>query len=106
MKAAAVTASILLGALPFAASASPQEDSVKAVVKAIKRGEDLAAAFPSAISEREIESLRRVAKCSALNLMRQEKGRYTVVWNCGRKGALGMEVRVSDGARARPTREY
>jgi len=95
VKAAAITASILLAALPVAASAGPQEEAVKAVVKAVKRGEDLTAAYPGAISEREMASLRRVSKCSAINLMKQEKGRYTVVWYCGRKGALGMEVRVA-----------
>lgn len=96
MKAAAVTASVLLAVLPWAASAGPQEEAVKAVVKAVKRGEDLGAAFPGALSERDIASLRRVSGCSAINLMKQEKGRYTLIWNCGRKGALGMEVRVAD----------
>jgi hypothetical protein len=27
--------------------------------------------------------------------MKQEKGRYTMVWDCGSKGALGMEVKVT-----------
>jgi hypothetical protein len=96
MKAAAVTASILLAALPTAASAGPNEEAVKAVIKTVKRGEDLGAAYPDAISAKETASLRRVSKCSAINLMKQERGRYTVVWNCGAKGALGMEVRVVD----------
>ena len=96
MKAAAVTASIFLAALPAAASAGPQEEAVKAVIGAVKRGEDLGAAFPGAISQREIASLRRVSKCAATHLMKQEKGRYTMVWTCGRKGALGMEVRVAE----------
>ncbi|HYJ83317.1 MAG TPA: hypothetical protein VEW26_10810 [Allosphingosinicella sp.] len=92
MKAATIGAAILLTALPSAAAAGPQEDAVKAVIKAVKSGEDLSAAFPGAISQKEVESLRRVSKCAAVNLMRQAKGRYTVIWNCGSKGALGMEV--------------
>lgn len=96
MKAATVMAAFIAVALPLAASAGPQEEAVKAVVKAVKRGEDLAAAFPGAISAREIASLRRVSKCAALNVMKQEKGRYTMVWDCGSKGALGMQVLVTD----------
>lgn len=96
MKAATIMAGILATALSSPASAGPQEGAVKGVVKAVKRGDDLGAAFPGAVSAREVASLRRVSKCSATNLMRQEQGRYTVVWNCGSKGALGMEVRVGD----------
>ncbi|MEO7826441.1 MAG: hypothetical protein ABIR60_04805, partial [Allosphingosinicella sp.] len=76
------------------ASAGPQEDAVKALIKAIRKGDDLNAAFAGAISAKEIASLKRVSKCAATNLMRQEKGRYTIVWNCGSKGALGMQVSV------------
>lgn len=95
MKAAIIMAAGILAAhLSSAASAAPQEEAVKAVVKAVKRGDDLGAAYPGAISAREIASLGRVSKCSATNLRKQEEGRYTVVWNCGSKGALGMEVRV------------
>ena len=97
MRAAIVMVGMLSMTLCPAASAGPHEEAVKAVVKAVKRGDDLGAAFPGAISTREIASLRRVAKCSALNLMRQEQGRYTLVWNCGSRGALGMEVRVGEG---------
>lgn len=97
MKAATIIAGILAATLPSPASAGPQEEAaVKGVVKAVKRGEDLGAAYPGAISAREIASLRRVSKCSATNLMRQEEGRYTIVWNCGSKGTLGMEVRVDE----------
>jgi hypothetical protein len=28
--------------------------------------------------------------------MKQPEGHYTVVWDCGSKGALGMEVEVND----------
>ncbi|HET9640858.1 MAG TPA: hypothetical protein VFP12_16815 [Allosphingosinicella sp.] len=114
MKLSTLMAGLLFSALASAASGAPQEDAVKAVVKAVQRGDDLGIAFPGAISAREVESLRRVSKCTALNLMKQEKGRYTVVWHCGSKGALGMEVRVSDSritsistmeVTAHPTRE-
>jgi hypothetical protein len=96
VKAGRIIAGALAASLFAPAQAGPPEDSVKAVIKAIKKGEDLEAAFPGAISAREIASLKRVSKCSATNLMKQEKGRYTVVWNCGSKGALGMEVKVTD----------
>ena len=96
MKAATLMVGFLAAALSSPASAGPQEQAVKAVIKAVKRGEDLNAAFPGAVSAREIASLRRVSKCAALNLMKQEKGRYTVVWDCGSKGALGMQVIVTD----------
>lgn len=56
----------------------------------------LNAAFPGAISEKEIASLQPVSKCTPDNLMKQAKGRYTVVWFCGKKAALGMEVLVTD----------
>ena len=96
MKAAALMAGLMAAALSSPASAGPQEEAVKAVIKAVKRGEDLGAAFPGAISAREVASLRRVSKCAATHLMKQERGRYTLVWNCGSKGALGMEVMVTD----------
>jgi hypothetical protein len=107
-------AGALLAALPSVASANTEKDAVKAVIEAVSNGEDLNAAFPGAISAKEIASLRRVSKCTATNLMRQAKGRYTVVWVCGHDGALGMEVLVTGGRVAsvstmevgrRPTRE-
>jgi len=79
-----------------AAAADAEKDAVKAVVKAVNHGDDLNAAFPGAVSAREIASLKRVAKCMAQNLMRQAPGRYTVVWVCGQQ-ALGMEVLLTDG---------
>jgi hypothetical protein len=97
MKAAVMMAGAVLAALPSVASADAQKDAVKAVVNAIKHGEDLNTTFPGAVSARETASLRRLSKCAATNLMRQAKGRYTVVWVCGREGALGMEVLVTDG---------
>ena len=70
MKLSTIMAGLLMSALSTAASAGPQEDAVKAVIKAVKRGDDLGAAFPGAISAREVASLRRVSKCTALNLMK------------------------------------
>jgi hypothetical protein len=96
MKSATIMVGILMAALPSAASANPEEDAVKTVIKAVTHGEDLNAAFPGAISPREIASLQRVSKCTARNLMKQQKGHYTVVWDCGSRGALGMEVVVTD----------
>lgn len=92
MKAAVMMAGIILAILPSASSANPQEDAVKAVIKAIAQGEDLNAAFPGAIKADEIATLHRLARCTAHNLMKQAKGDYTVVWACGGKVALGMEV--------------
>jgi len=91
MKAAIMMAGILLAALPSASLANPQEDAVKAVVKAITQSEDLDAAFPGAISPKEIATLHLLSKCTAHNLMRQKKGDYTIVWACS-KTMLGMEV--------------
>lgn len=96
MKSATIVIGLLMAALPSAASANPEEDAVKAVIKAVTHGEDLNTAFPGAISPREIASLQRVSKCTARDLMKQQKGRYTVVWDCGSKSALGMEVLVTD----------
>lgn len=96
MKAAFVMAAIISAILPSASLANPQENAVKAVVRAVTDGEDLNAAFPGAISEKEIAALRGVSTCTADNLKRQAKGRYTVVWFCGKKAALGMEVLVAD----------
>ena len=86
-----------LMALPSIAMANADKDAVKAVIKAVRASEDLTALYPDAIDSREIASLARVAKCSALNLMKQKSGYYTVVWDCGAKGALGMQVAVEGG---------
>jgi hypothetical protein len=85
---------MILVATPSALAANPQKDAVKALIKAIKRGEDLRVAYAGAISDREVASLSRVTKCDALNLMKQPGGEFTGVWDCGSKGALGMEVRL------------
>ena len=90
---------VLLTSLAFAGAAyaaSPNEDAVKAFVKAVKRGDDLSIAYPSAVSAREVASLRRVKGCDPTNLMRQKDGRYTVVWACS-GGVLGMGVEVTEG---------
>lgn len=92
-----VLAGLILATFPTALSANPEKDAVKAVIKAVKQGDDLGAAYPGVITTNEIASLQRVTKCSALNLMKQKAGYYTVVWDCGSKGALGMRVAVSDG---------
>jgi hypothetical protein len=72
-----------------------EKDAVKSVIKAVKAGSDLSAAFPGAITAAEVASLKRVVKCYPMNLMKQEGGYYTVVWDCGSSGALGMKVVVS-----------
>jgi len=87
---------MLLVASASDAAASPERDAVKAVIDAVKQGEDLSIAFPGAISRQEMASLQRVEKCAALNLMKQKGGHYTVVWDCGSKGVLGMSVEVTD----------
>lgn len=96
MKARLVTAGVFLAALPAMSAATPQELAVNGVIKAIKQGVDLNAAYPGAVSGKDVEILQRLSKCTAHNLMRQAKGRYTVVWSCGKKVALGMEVLVTD----------
>lgn len=90
-------AGLILAAVPAASFANPEKDAAKAVIEAVKQGDDLGAAFPGAITTNEIASLQRVTKCSALNLMKQKSGYYTVVWDCGSKGALGMRVTVIGG---------
>lgn len=97
MKSVFVMVGAVLATSPAALAASPEKNAVKAVITAIKRGENLNAAFPGSTTARENASLQRVAKCSALNLMKQAGGYYTVVWDCGSKGALGMKVVVTDG---------
>ena len=97
MKPAIVITGIVLAASPAALAANPDKDAVKAVIKAVKQGEDLAAAFAGAIKPTEIASLQRVATCSARNLMKQAGGYDTVVWDCGSKGALGMRVVAAQG---------
>lgn len=82
---------------PTALLAQSEKDAVKAVINAVKQGNDLGTIFPGAITAKEIASLKRVAKCAALNLMKQKAGDYTVVWDCGSKGALGMRVTVDQG---------
>jgi len=96
MKAAVMMAGIVLAVSPTASSANPQEDAVRAVVKAIVQGQDLNAAFPGAISAKELPTLQRLSKCTAHNLMRQAKGDYTLVWVCGPKTELGMEILLTD----------
>ena len=96
MKTRLILAAVLLTASPAVSAASGQQDVVAGVVKAVKRGDDLNAAYPGAISGQDMAALQRLSKCTAHNLMRQAKGRYTVVWSCGKKVALGMEVLVAD----------
>lgn len=95
MKAGLVIAGVLLAALPAMAAAAPQESAVKGVIRAIKQGADLNAAYPGAVRGKDLELLQRLSQCTAHNLMRQAKGRYTVVWSCGKKVTLGMEVLVT-----------
>lgn len=98
MKSALFFAGLVIATFPTALLASPNKNAVKAVIKAVKQGDDLSVAFPTAITATEIASLKRVAKCSALNLMKQKGGYYTVVWDCGSKGALRMKVVVSQSS--------
>ncbi len=83
---------MLLASLPAEAAAASDKQAVRLFVKAVKQGQDLNAGFPGAVSPSEIASLSRVAKCDPLNLMKQEGGYYTLVWDCGSKGGLGMQV--------------
>ena len=92
-----MTGAIAAALFPAPAAAGPERDAVKAVIRAVEQGEDLGAAFPGAISARETASLRRVSRCAAPNLMKQPGGHYTMVWDCGSKGALGMRVELIDG---------
>jgi hypothetical protein len=97
VKPIALVAGLLPAFWATSAAASPEKDAVKAVIKSIKHGDDLSALYPGAISPREEASFRRVAKCDAINLMKQPGGDFTVVWDCGSKGALGMRVVIQDG---------
>ena len=92
-----VLASFFLASASAAVAANPDKDAVKALIKAVKLGTDLTVTFHGAVSPRENTSLQRVAKCSATNLMKQRNGYYTVVWDCGSKGALAMRVMLTDG---------
>lgn len=78
-------------------AADADRDAAKSVIAAVKRNADLIAAFPGAISAPHAASLKRVAKCSAVNLMKQKAGYYTVVWDCRSKGALEMKIMVEAG---------
>lgn len=82
---------------PLHAAGNQEKDAVKQVVAAVQSGENLTERFPGAVSEREVQSLQRVATCKAFNLMRQPKGYWTVVWGCKDGGMLGMEVHFKDG---------
>jgi len=93
----AIFAGILLAVSMPAVAANPEKDAVKALINSVKQGDDLTVFFPGAVSAKENASLQRVAKCSATNLMKQKGGYYTVVWDCGSKGALGMKVVLQDG---------
>lgn len=93
----AIAAGVTLATLPAVAAASPEKDAVKRVVAAVQSAENLTERFPGAVSERELQSLKRVATCKASNLMRQPKGYWTVVWGCKDGGMLGMEVHFKDG---------
>ena len=95
VKAGLVVAGVFWAALPAMAAAAPPKDAVNGVIRAIKQGADLNAAYPGAVRGKDLELLQRLSQCTAHNLMRQAKGRYTVVWSCGKKVTLGMEVRVT-----------
>ena len=97
--------SLLLASASGATAANPEKDAVKSLIKAVKAGTDLTIAFPGAVSLRENASLRRVASCSATNLMKQRVGYYTVVWDCSSAGALAMKVLLKGGKIAAVTTE-
>jgi hypothetical protein len=96
LKLLVVVIGLVLTFEPSAALAGPDKDAVKVVIGAVKQGKDLTKAFPGAINARQAASLQRVTNCTALNLMKQPEGYYTVVWDCGSQGALGMQVSVTD----------
>ncbi len=96
MKTMTSIAGVLLIVSVPAAAANPEKDAVKTFIKSVKQGADLVAAYPGAVSAKESASLRRVASCTATNLMKQSGGYFTTVWNCGSKGALGMKVTLQD----------
>ena len=97
MKFASVVSVLALACSSSLLAANPDKDAAKAVIAAVKQGADLMSKFPGAIDATQAASLQRVTKCSALNLMKQQGGYYTVVWDCGSKGALGMRVVVAAG---------
>ena len=97
MKFSFVVAALALGSSTTSIAANPDKDAAKAVIAAVKQGADLMSKFLGAIDATQAASLQRVTKCSALNLMKQQGGYYTVVWDCGSKGALGMRVVVASG---------
>lgn len=97
MRVAFFVAVLALASSSSSLAANPDKDAARAVIAAVKQGADLMSEFPGAIDATEVASLRRVTKCSALNLMKQQGGYYTVVWDCGPNGALGMKVVVAAG---------
>ena len=97
MKVASALAVFALASSSASIAANPDKDAAKAVIAAVKQGADLTLKFPGAIDATQAASLQRVTKCSALNLMKQQGGYYTVVWDCGSKGAVGMRVVVAAG---------
>ena len=105
MKSTIITVVALLAISSPVAAANFEKDAVKALIKSVKQGDDLTIAYPSAVSARENASLKRVAKCSATNSMKQKGGYYTVVWDCGSKGALAMTVMLEDGKISRVSTE-
>ncbi len=96
MKIVTLMTAMMLASIPAEAAAASDKHAVRLFIKAVKQGQDLNAGFPGAVSPSEIASLRRVAECNALTLMKQEGGYFTVVWDCGSKGGLGMQVILED----------
>ena len=96
MRKAATTMAAVLLATASAASAGPQEEAVRRAVKAVRQGEDLAAAFPGAISAADAAALQRASRCAPGRLKRLNGGRYIVIFKCGSNDAVAMEMRASE----------
>lgn len=95
MKSAMIVVAIL-AAWPAAAWADPETDAFKAVIKAVKHGDDLEAAFPGAVTASDAAALKRVRWCETVPFVKEGKGHYAMVWDCRPKTPLGMEVVVID----------
>ena len=88
---------LIVSLLSSPVMAASDRTAVDAFSKAVKKGNDIQAQFPGLITSADAATLRSVAKCRSQSPFRQKKGRYSIVFDCGPRGAVFAIIAVSDG---------
>ena len=92
-----VLISLALASLATPAMAKSDLSVASSFAKAVRKGNNLDVAFPGVVNSTDAAALRGVAGCNSESPNRQAKGKYFIIFDCGRKGAIVAEILVTDG---------